>query len=200
MNAKTANLIAVELGILIAIMAWLAFSNLSIVKHHTAAGGEERTAGSFATVMPGMHAGNQRVHVADYRAEPEDQQGGEQQAPTDRGLIRRSPRSLPPIPILTTASSPGVHHTTLERTRTAGIFTDYLASPSIHRGYAQPTEIIFFNARSFGRRQTSARFGGGRMMMEIDAIPQQPADFRRVVAALSRVEVRILAALDQARE
>ena len=73
MNSKVVNVIAVELGILIAILACLAFPNLAHVKQPVT---KEQTPaeGSFATVtaMPGQE--NQRHPAVDYRADTQGQQ------------------------------------------------------------------------------------------------------------------------------
>ena len=52
MSSKVANLIALELGVLIAIMAWLAFSNLRSVQSPPLAQPPTRLVDSFATVAP----------------------------------------------------------------------------------------------------------------------------------------------------
>lgn len=52
MSSKVANLIAVELAVLIAIMAWLAFSNLRSVKSPPITQRPKRMVDSFATVAP----------------------------------------------------------------------------------------------------------------------------------------------------
>jgi hypothetical protein len=83
MNTKVANLIAVELGILIAIMAWLAFAQLSIVKPHAVAPRQEATPGSFATVAPTFKAKKQRLSAANYPADRAAAElGAEEQAQT----------------------------------------------------------------------------------------------------------------------
>ena len=50
MNTKVGNVIVVELGILIVILAWMAFSNLSRVKQPMPAEEQEPADSSFATV------------------------------------------------------------------------------------------------------------------------------------------------------
>ena len=180
MNTKIANLIVLELGILIAILAWLAFSNRSSVKPHPVAEEQERTAGSFATLTPELKARNQRLYAADNRAEREAGQQGEEQAQTVREYdqeIATSPYASSDLyDDVTTGSSPYY----------AGVAQgpvvyppDYFVSPLDQIvACPQPTEIIVFsNARSFGRRHLStARFGGARMM----AVHRPPggAEFR----------------------
>ena len=70
MNSKIANVIALELGILIAIMAWLALSRLPSVRQPAVAEEQERAAGSFATVTPVLRSRNRPLYAADYRADP----------------------------------------------------------------------------------------------------------------------------------
>jgi len=66
MNTKVANVIAVELGILIVILAWLAFSNFSRVKQPTLAEEQAPADSSFATVTSLPRPANLRYSAADY--------------------------------------------------------------------------------------------------------------------------------------
>jgi hypothetical protein len=69
MSSKVANLIALELGVLIAILAWLAFSNLESNKPQSMTRQTMRTVDSFATVAPGLRSTNSRQPVVNYRAD-----------------------------------------------------------------------------------------------------------------------------------
>jgi hypothetical protein len=170
MNTKIANLIALEFGILIAIMTWLSVSRLPSVKPHAVAEEQERTAGSFATVTPVLKSRNQPLYAADYRADrAAGQQEDEQQAPTaqqyDQEIATEPYASSDLNDGVITGSSPycaGVDQVPVVYQ------PDCLVSPLDQIvGYAQPTEIIVFsNARIFGRRhRPTARFGGAQMMV-----------------------------------
>ena len=181
MSTKTANLIALELGILIAILAWLAFSNVSSVKRHTVTSDQERATGSFATITPVLHAGNQRPRAADYLAD----RAGEQQADEQQGAApQQYNQEVAAEPYGN--SGPDDSVVTGDAPSYAGVDEeplayppDYLVSPlDAIASYVQPAQIIIFsNPRSFARRPRSTpRFGGGRMM-----VAQRPAggrDFR----------------------
>src|SRR2546423_120458 len=86
MNTKTANLIALELGILIAILAWLAFSHFPAGNPrnpHPATELQEGAADSFATLTPLLRSRNQPRPGVDYHADLEPaRQPGEEPAPT----------------------------------------------------------------------------------------------------------------------
>ncbi|MDQ3414353.1 MAG: hypothetical protein M3480_05175 [Verrucomicrobiota bacterium] len=71
MSSKVANLIAVELAVLIALMAWLAFSNLRSVKSPPITQRPERMVDSFATVAPLRNARTRQPAPVDYRADLE---------------------------------------------------------------------------------------------------------------------------------
>src|SRR5713101_3977328 len=74
MNTKVTNVIAVELGILIVILAWLAFSNFSRVKQPTLAEEQEPADSSFATVTSLPRPANARPSAADYFTDQQRQQ------------------------------------------------------------------------------------------------------------------------------
>ena len=52
MSTKVANVIAIELGILIALLVWLAIARIPSVHSVPRTPERARTAGSFATVAP----------------------------------------------------------------------------------------------------------------------------------------------------
>jgi hypothetical protein len=177
MNGKIANVIALELGILIAIMAWLAFSNLSRVRPPRVAEEQERTAGSFATLTQVPKARSQRLSAVDYRAgggagQPQDEEPAQtvqqydQQIATapyaSSDLYDDSPYANSDLyDDVATESSPyyaGVDQEPLVYP------PDCLVSPLDQIVvYPQPNEIIIFsNTRSFGnRRRSTGRFGSG---------------------------------------
>ncbi|MBA3651596.1 MAG: hypothetical protein H0W66_09005 [Chthoniobacterales bacterium] len=71
MSSKVANLIAVELAVLIALMAWLAFSNLRGAKSPPITQRPKRMVDSFATVAPVRNSRAGQPAPVDYRAELE---------------------------------------------------------------------------------------------------------------------------------
>jgi hypothetical protein len=170
MNAKVANVIALELGILIAIMAWLAFSRLPSVRQPRVAEDQARVVGSFATITPELKAMNQRLHAADYRADRDaGKQEDEEQASTPRQYdqeIATAPSASSDIDDDVTTGSSSYYAGANQQP--AANSSDYLVSPLDQIvAYAQPTEIIIFtNARSFGRQpRLTTRFSGARLMV-----------------------------------
>lgn len=170
MNIKVANLIALELGILIAIMAWLAFSNRPSVKQHPVAEEQERPAGSFATVTPVLKPRNQPLYAVDYRA---DRAGGQLEAEEQARTVREYDQEIATEPSASsdladdaiTASSPsyaGVDQGPVVYPPDCLVLplTQIVACP-------QPNEIIVFsNTRSFGRRHRSTpRVSGAGTMV-----------------------------------
>lgn len=153
MNSKIANLIALELAVLIAIMAWLAFSRLPSVRQPTAAEEPERATGSFATVTPILKSRHQRHDGVDYRADGQEIAAEPYTNSSDLndGLVTDSSPSYAVV-----AQEPVIY------------YPDRLGSPLDQIvAFPQPNEIITFsNVRSFGRRLRSpARFCGTRMMV-----------------------------------
>ena len=69
MSSKVANLIALELGILIAILAWLAFFEFRQTKSSPRSEDPERADGAFATVAPVVKPTYQRRSAIEYAAE-----------------------------------------------------------------------------------------------------------------------------------
>ena len=74
MTTKVANVIAVELGIVILLLAWLAFSNFSRVKQPTLAEEQAPADSSFATVTLLPRPANPRHSAADYFTDQQRQQ------------------------------------------------------------------------------------------------------------------------------
>jgi hypothetical protein len=74
MNLKVANLIAVQFGVFLGIMSWLAYSHLPFAGPGTAAKTQESTAEPAATVAPVFKSEDQRSQAVDYRADREEAQ------------------------------------------------------------------------------------------------------------------------------
>jgi hypothetical protein len=82
MNLKVANLIAVQFGIFIGIMSWLAYSQLPFGEPRRAAEVQEPMVGPVTTFAPASNPGDQRFQTVDYRADQERSQPvAEQPAP-----------------------------------------------------------------------------------------------------------------------
>jgi len=181
MNTKIANFIALELGILIAIMAWLAFSNLSRVKQRPVAEKPERTASSFATVTPVLKSRSQRLSAADYRVDhAEAQQEGEEQAPPVQQYEQEIAAEPDASSELVDANVIGTSPSYAAVVQEAVLYPPDCLVPPITEivAYPQPNEIIVFsNSRSFGcRHRATPRFGGTRTMVA----PRRPDEGRRL--------------------
>lgn len=167
MSTKVANVIAVELGILIGIMAWLAFSTFSRDKGPPIAEEQPRIEGDFATIAPVLKPGIQRHYAAGYRAgRVAEQQVEEQQAQTmqydqpiapapyassgvDDGFISESAPYYAGVPQQPVLTSPDCLVTP---------FTPFVVYPQISQ------IIIVSNHRSFVRRpRVTPRFARPRM-------------------------------------
>jgi hypothetical protein len=82
MNLKVANLIAIQLGIFVGIMSWLAYSRLESAEPRIAAELQERAVKPAGSVGPGIKADDQRPDAIDGRADSDEAQPiAEQPAP-----------------------------------------------------------------------------------------------------------------------
>jgi hypothetical protein len=99
MNAKVSNIIAVELGIVIVLLAWLAFSNLVRSKQPTLAEEQEPADNSFATVTSFPRPANLRHSAADYFTDQQRQQlAAQRQAQTLQYETMQYDQQLAPAP------------------------------------------------------------------------------------------------------
>ena len=80
MNLKVANLIAIQLGIFVGIMSWLAYSRLESVEPRIAAELQERAAKPAGPVGPGIKADDQRPDAVDDGADRDEPQPIAEQA------------------------------------------------------------------------------------------------------------------------
>jgi len=160
MNMKVANVIAVELGILIVILAWLAFSNFSRVKQPAPAEEQEPADSSFATVTSLPRPGNPRRYAADYfTAQQRQQLAAQQQAQTLQYGSMQYDQQLAP------ASDTGAEAydsvTTETSSYDAGVYPEPVTSPDSFAWpydpvlvYPPTSEIIVIsNGQAFVRRQ-----------------------------------------------
>jgi hypothetical protein len=74
MNTKVSNIIVVELGIVILLLAWLAFSNFFRIKQPTPAEEQEPTDRSFATITSFPRPSTLRHSADDYFTDQQRQQ------------------------------------------------------------------------------------------------------------------------------
>jgi hypothetical protein len=83
MNLKVANLIAIQLGIFVGIMSWLAYSRLESAKPHVAAELPERVTKPAGPVAQGIKADDQNPEAVDDRTDSDEAQPiADQPAPT----------------------------------------------------------------------------------------------------------------------
>ncbi|PYL57672.1 MAG: hypothetical protein DMF30_05435 [Verrucomicrobia bacterium] len=169
MNTKVANVMAVELGILIVILAWLAFSNFSRVKQPTLAEEQEPADSSFATVTSLPRPANPRHSAADHFTVQQRQQlAAPRQAQALQYGTMQYDQQLVPAP--DTSANAGDSVTTGTSPYYAGVYPQPVTSPdSIAWPYDPvlvypPTSeiIVISNGQAFMRRQ-APRFARPRM-------------------------------------
>ena len=155
MSSKIASLIALELGVLIVIMGWLAFSNLSGIKQNSAAPAPARSRDSFATVTPVLTAAIQPRYVVDDRAKQDGQQEDEEQPAT----AQQDDQAAETEPYAGSALEEGI--VTGPAPSDVGIYPEpvpeepYCLVPPVGQivTYSEPVEIIVFSDhRPFRRR------------------------------------------------
>jgi len=171
MNTKVANVIAVELGILIVILAWLAFSNFSRVKQPTLAGEQEPADSSFATVTSLPRPANPRYSAADYFTDQQRQQlAAQRQAQTLQYGTMQYDQQLAPAP--DTSADAGDSVTTGTSPYYADVYPQPATSPD---SFAWPYDpvlvypptsgiIVISNGQAFVRRG-APRFARSPMMV-----------------------------------
>ncbi len=162
MNLKAANIIVVELGILIGLMSWLAYSRFPSTEPRTAAEKlQESTAAPVATVASVSEPGKQRPSTIDYRTDPEQARlVAEQQA------LTRYQQEIAPRPYASSRAVNGsiaadsLSYAELDQEQ-AVASSEEVASPQTV-AYVQPTQIVvypqpaqiivFSNPRRFANR------------------------------------------------
>src|SRR5438445_3523184 len=169
MNTKVANVIAVELGILVVILAWLAFSNFSRVKQPTLAEEQEPADSSFATVTSLPRPANPRHSAADYFTDQQGQQlAAQRRAQTLQYGTMQYDQPLAPAPDTSAYADDSV--TTGTSPYYAGVYPQPVTSPDSFAWpydpvlvYPPTSEIIVIsNGQAFMRRQ-APRFARPRM-------------------------------------
>jgi hypothetical protein len=181
MNTTIAKVIAFELGLLIAILTWMAVTDFPKNPPNHAANSAARTKHAFATVSPVLKANEPRLEPVDYPAEEEpadledqpirtvetyaEEAGAEPYADSGYGdyAVPADPRNYIgdyPEPVL--------------------YEPDCYTTPFFPSGYyQQPAQIIIVsNSRSFGRRhhlRAGPRGGGGGRPMITHRSPRRIA-------------------------
>lgn len=162
MKTKVANVIAVELGILIVILAWLAFSNFSRVKQPTLAEEQEPADSSFATVTSLPWPANPRHSAADYFTDQQRQQlAAQRQAQTLQYGTMQYDQQLASAPAPDTSANADDSVTTGTSPYYAGVYPQPVTSPDSFAWpydpvlvYPPTSEIIVIsNAQAFVRRE-----------------------------------------------
>ena len=99
MTTKVANVIAVELGIVILLLAWLAFSNFYRIKQPTPTGEQEPADRSFATMTSFPRSANPGYSAANYFTDQQRQQlAAQRQAQTLQYETMQYDQQLVPAP------------------------------------------------------------------------------------------------------
>jgi hypothetical protein len=156
MNSKIANVIALELGILIAITAWLTFSRLPGKEEQSAAAEPERIADSLATATPAPKSRHQHLYAVDYPTNSAvEQPANEEQTQTVQDYdqeIATEPYVSPDLNDgVITGSSPS--YTEVEPEPVVYPPDYFVAPPTPVVAYIQPYEIIVFsNSHPLGCR------------------------------------------------
>ncbi len=171
MNLKVANVIAVELAILIGLMSWLIYSRFPSTAGDTATEMEEGSVVPFATVASVSKPRNQRPHPINYRVDRERVAlADEQPVPTaqedDQEIATQPYADSDREDGSITADSPTYAEADQEPAVTqsddlTSPQTVPYAQPSQIVVYSQPAQIIVFsNPRRFANRRRSTPHRG----------------------------------------
>lgn len=157
MTTKVGNVIAVELGILIVILAWLAFSNFFRVKQPMLAEEQEPADSSFATVTSLPRTANPLHSPADYFTDQQRQQlAAQRQVQTLQYATMQYDQQLAPAPDTSANADYGV--TTGTSPYYAGVYPqpapDSIGWPYDPVLVYPPTSqiIVLSNGQAFVRR------------------------------------------------
>lgn len=164
MSTKVANVIAIELGILIALLAWLAIARIPSVHSLPRAPERARTDGSFATVAPVSRSSPQNLYATNDGAES----GGLAQ-PVEKQAAPEYVEELATEPVANSdyaedfvAETPP-YYGAVEQVPVVSTPDCYVAPVAQYVEFVQPRQIIVFsNTRSFARsNRRPPRFNGG---------------------------------------
>jgi hypothetical protein len=170
MNTRVANVIAIELGILIAILAWLAISRVPSVQLLPIAQERVRTGDSFATVTPVLKPRSRNFYAT---SDVADHEGSAQVA---EELTQTAPEYVQEIATEPNTNSDYAEDLVAETLPYSAAVEQapLISSPDCYVApveqvleFVQPSQIIVFSiTRLIGRSNRSpACFGGGRTMM-----------------------------------
>jgi hypothetical protein len=167
MNLKVANVIAVELAILIGLVSWMVYSRLPFAEPRTSAEIQESTTEPVATVAPILEARNEHPATVDDSADHERaRRRDEQPAPTSQEYVQE----IAPQPYAN--SGPENRVVAADSPSYAEVDQEPAVAPSNYPtsaqtvAYAQPTQVVvypqpvqivgFSNPRPFVNRHRSA--------------------------------------------
>jgi hypothetical protein len=166
MNTKVSNIIVVELGIVIVLLAWLAFSNFYRIKQSRPTEEQEPEDRSFATMTSFPRSANPRYSAADYFTDQQRQQlAAQRQAQTLQYETMQYDQQLAPSPDTNGYADDSVI------TGTSPYYTDVYQPPSDSFAwpydpvleYPSTSEIVVIpNGQAFVRR-VAPRFARPRM-------------------------------------
>ena len=156
MSPKIANLIAIEIGILVGLMCWLTYSRFPSVEPHAAAGMQESNTGSVRTVAPPSETINQRPSTADYNAEREQARLMAERA-VSLASLQRYDQAIATEPYVSSIPADSSFYPEAEQEQ-AVVPSDYLESPQTVI-YTEPI-VVFSNGRRFGNRFRSTHHPG----------------------------------------
>jgi hypothetical protein len=181
MNTKVSNIIAVELGIVIVLLAWLAFSNFYRIKQPTPTEEQEPADRSFATMTSFPRSANPGYSAADYFTDQQRQQlAAQRQAQTLQYETMQYDQQLAPAPDANGYADDSV--TTGTSPYYAGVYPQPETSPDSFAWpydpvleYPPTSEIIVIsNGQAFVRR-LAPRFARPRMTVVHRRPPGGPA-------------------------
>jgi hypothetical protein len=176
MNLKVANVIAVELAILIGLMSWMVFSRPPSAEPRTPAETQESTAEPVATVAPVLEARNEHPATVDYSADRERaRRRDEQTAPTSQAYVQEIAAQPYANPGLENGAIAADSPSYAEVDQEPAVAPSNYPTSAQTVAYAQPTQIVvypqpvqivvFSNARHFANRHRSAPHPGSFMTM-----------------------------------
>jgi hypothetical protein len=145
MNPKIANLIAIELGILIGLVSWLTYSRFPSAEPRTSAEMRESSVAPVTAAAPGFQPRSQRPYAVDYsadreRAQPADEQPAQWEQSYYQSIApQRYARSAVATDSIA-VDSPSYAETYQEP---AAVSSDDLATPQTVV-YSQPIQTIVY--------------------------------------------------------
>ena len=166
MNVKLVNLVAVQFGIFVGIMAWLAFTRLESTKSRPAAEMPENVRSPIATVAPAFKPRSPRPYTVDYgadrdRAQPEIEEQAQMEQDYDQEIAAQ-PYAGTELENNSIVEPPP--SSTQVNQEPAVASSDYLeppqaiadAEPAPVVVYSQPQFVVFSSRRSLARRYRPA--------------------------------------------